>query len=213
MLNFYCFIILWPDQMVSTTIFLNTSFQPSSFLLHLRHSISLFCSLPHFVVFLTTVFYHAFPLPSVWWVFYCFPTPFSPSAKNKKGEEMPNKTPHTLGTAIIFAVIVFLTVLDMRMERIQPCIYHVNMDWWPAGRVPLLLDVHMLPVTKEPTHMVGCSLDAITMTMINTMMNQLTIIFGFCSLQRWVHSKFAKWIVKLVCDYFEFVISFQDMKI
>ena len=90
---------------------------------------------------------------------------------------MPNKTPHTLETTIIFAAIALLTVLDMGMERIHPCIYHVNVDWRSAGEAHLLLDVYVLPSTKGVTHMVGCSLGAITTIIINTMMNQMTIIF------------------------------------
>lgn len=79
---------------------------------------------------------------------------------------MPNKTPHTLGTTIIFTAIALLTVLDMGMGRIHLCIYHVNVDWRPAGDVHLLLDVYVLPSTKVVTHMVGCSLGAITVTII-----------------------------------------------
>jgi len=61
---------------------------------------------------------------------------------------MPNKTPLTLGTTIILAAIVLLTVLDMGMGGIQPCICHIKMNGRPAGEVHLLLDVYLLPSTK-----------------------------------------------------------------
>lgn len=62
MLNFYYFISLWLDLMVSMTIVLISSFQLFSYLHHLRQILNLtFCSLPHFLVFLT-VFSHTLRL-------------------------------------------------------------------------------------------------------------------------------------------------------
>lgn len=89
---------------------------------------------------------------------------------------MSSKTPHTLRTAAIYAAIALLTVLDEGMSRVSPYIYHVNVNWRPAGEMRLLL-VYILPNTNGVTHMVGCSLGAITTAVTSIMMNQLTIIF------------------------------------
>lgn len=58
----------------------------------------------------------------------------------------------------------------------QPCIFHFNMNWRPAGEANLLLGIYVLFSMKEVTHTVGCSL-GITTTIINAVVNQLAIIF------------------------------------
>lgn len=73
---------------------------------------------------------------------------------------------------IMYGTISLLAIMNMgRGESLllPPCIYNINVDRRPTGWGQLLLEVYMLPSTKA-VHYV------LTTTIVNTMMNLLTII-------------------------------------
>lgn len=165
----FSLISLWTVLTASLTMFLITSFQPFSS----SPSSAEIHSVSH-IVFLTSLFFLplSFPIHFTFHLSVKFSTASLPVPFLRKKKMRGNTYNRAHKPWIMYGTISLLAIMNMgRGESLllPPCIYNINVDRRPTGWGQLLLEVYMLPSTKA-VHYV------LTTTIVNTMMNLLTII-------------------------------------